>query len=219
MNQPVLMGETRRRYILERGAELFARVGVANAPLSAIAEASGIKKGSLYYFFESKEELLLDVLRPVVEEPTRELRAIVEGPGDVSYRLTEAMAALGRAFGQHPDRMQILVRERLQHHLAPASYEVVRQWKTAYTDLWRQLLREGVSSGVFPPLDDKIVVFGQLGALNWMFAWFDPAGNLTGEEIGRVLAHYALHGLLTPAPGPGSTSGGAPVPGDGPRRT
>lgn len=196
-------GGDRRADILERAAVLFAREGVANTPLSEIANAVGIKKGSLYYFFEAKESLVFEVVRPVVEGPARELQAIVEGPGDVAFRLTEAMAALGRFFQAHPERMEILVRERLDRHLSPEANEEVRRWKAAYTDLWRRLLREGVQKGVFAAdLDDKITAFGQIGALNWMFAWFDPQGDLSGEEVGRILARQFLAGLLTERPAP-----------------
>lgn len=195
-------GGDRRTEILERSAVLFAREGAANTPLSEIASAVGIKKGSLYYFFESKEALLLEVVRPVLEGPARELQSIVQGPGDVVFRLTEAMAALGRFFDTHPERMEILIRERLDRHLSSEANEEVRRWKAAYTDLWRRLLREGVEAGVFVACDDKITAFGQIGALNWMYAWFDPRGELSGEDIGRILAQQFLTGLLAERPAP-----------------
>jgi AcrR family transcriptional regulator len=189
-------GADRKAEILERAAVLFARDGVASTPLSEIASAVGIKKGSLYYFFESKEALLLEVIRPVVEGPARELEAIVDGPGHAVFRLTEAMAALGRQFDIHPGRMEILIRERLDRHLSSEASEEVRRWKAAYTDFWRRLLRGGAAEGVFGPLDDKLTAFAHIGALNWMYAWFDPRGDLSGEEIGRRSARQFLTGLL-----------------------
>jgi hypothetical protein len=68
--------------------------------------------------------------------------------------------------------------------------------KAAYTALWRGMLREGVRSGCFAPLDDKIVAFAIIGALDWMYAWFDPAGELSGEEVARRIAKTFLDGIL-----------------------
>jgi len=189
-------GTDRRTDIIECAAALFARQGVSNASLADIAAAVGIKKGSLYYFFESKEALLREVLLPVVEQPYRRLKEIVDGAGDPIEKITEGMVALGRAFGEHPERMQILVRERLGHQLSPEVYEEIRSWKAAYTELWERLLHEAVESGLFGELDEKIAAFGLIGAMNWMYAWFDPAGDLPGEEIGRLLAMHFLTGFL-----------------------
>jgi len=194
--EPARRGTDRRTEIIDCSATLFARHGVSNASLADIAAVVGIKKGSLYYFFESKEALLHDVLLPVVEEPYRRLKEIVDGPGDPIEKITEGMASLGRAFGEHPERMQILVRERLHQQLSAEAYEEIRSWKAAYTQLWEQLIRDAVDSGLFAELDEKIAAFGLIGAMNWMYAWFDPAGDLSGEEVGRRLAMHFLAGYL-----------------------
>lgn len=189
-------GVDRRTEIIESAASLFARAGVGSTSLADIAEAVGIKKGSLYYFFESKEDLVREVLLPVVEQPYRRLKEIVDGPGDPIQKITEGMAALGRAFGEHPERMQILVRERLKRQLSTETYEEIRSWKAAYTELWEQVLKEATDAGLFGELDEKIAAFGLIGSMNWMYAWFDPSGERSGEDVGRLLATHFLTGFL-----------------------
>ncbi|MBI2963332.1 MAG: TetR/AcrR family transcriptional regulator [Deltaproteobacteria bacterium] len=186
----------RRSEIVERATALFADAGVANVSMNDIAEAVGIQKPSLYYFFRSKQDLLRAVLRPVVDEPYRQLRAIAEGPAEPAQKVADAMVALGRAFGRYRNGMEILVREKLERHLSPRVTREIRREKAAYTELWRRILREGVAAGCFAPLDDKIVAFAIIGSLDWMYAWFDPAGELSGEEIARRIASTFLGGLL-----------------------
>jgi AcrR family transcriptional regulator len=183
--------------ILARATALFADAGVANVSMNDIADAVGIQKPSLYYFFPSKQELLRALLRPLVDEPYRELRAIAEGSGDAEQKVVEAMVALGRTFDRHRNGMEIVVREKLERHLSAAAFREVMRSKAAYTALWRGILREGVRSGRFAPLDDKIVAFAIIGSLDWMYAWFDPAGDLSGEQVARRIAATFLDGILT----------------------
>jgi AcrR family transcriptional regulator len=190
----------RRSEIIARATTLFADAGVANVSMNDIADAVGIQKPSLYYFFPSKQELLRAALRPLVDEPYQELRAIAEGSTNPAEKVVDAMVALGRAFDRYRSGMEILVREKLERHLSPAAFREILREKAAYTALWRRILREGVRSGRFAPLDDKVIAFAIIGALNWMYAWFDPAGELSGEEIARRIASTFLGGILAGRP-------------------
>lgn len=185
----------RREQIAATAAELFARKGVGKASMADIAAAVDIQKPSLYHFFPSKEALLLHVLRSVVHQPRERLEAIAGSTLSASEKLIDGMAALGDSFHENPEAMQILVRAKLEEHLSRTAYEEIREQKAHYTRVWRRILVEGVESGEFAPMDDQIVAFGLIGALNWMYSWFDPGGRLSGEQVGSMLAHQFLGGL------------------------
>ncbi len=53
--------------ILATAAELFAQRGFSSASLQDVADRLGITKAALYYHFDSKDEILLTVLRPYLE--------------------------------------------------------------------------------------------------------------------------------------------------------
>lgn len=53
-------GEATRRHIIMKSAELFNQRGFAGTTLSDITEATGIKKGGIYRYFNSKNELALE---------------------------------------------------------------------------------------------------------------------------------------------------------------
>lgn len=185
----------RRDAIRAEAARLFAARGVGHASMSELADAVGIRKASLYYFFPSKQELVMEVLGPVVEEPYRELEAIVVSGADLLTRCSAGAAALGDLFEREPERMDILVRERLERHLTDEHLEKIHAWKAAYTRLWRGLIQEGVRTGVFRRCDDKVAAFALIGALNWMYAWFTPSNPLTGAQAARDIADHFLRGL------------------------
>lgn len=58
----------KREKIIKMSAELFHKYGYNSVGLSTILEEVGIPKGSFYYYFSSKEDLLIEVIRYFVNE-------------------------------------------------------------------------------------------------------------------------------------------------------
>lgn len=77
---PPSLAATTRERLLEAAARLFLERGYAATGVSAVLEAAGVRSGSLYHFFRSKEDLLLGVLdrylgllQPVILAPVEAL--------------------------------------------------------------------------------------------------------------------------------------------------
>jgi len=182
----------RRVEILQSAATAFRRRGYHGASMGEIAKALRMTKGSLYYYFENKEEILffchdysLDVLLEVLERieeqggsPAARLRALIES--FVHHILDDlrgtAMTLDFQALSPALLRRVIAKRDRFDHGL-------------------RRLLQEGIDQGELAPGDPKLLSFAILGAVNWIPRWFDPSGPATSEEIGRVFAEYLVAGL------------------------
>jgi hypothetical protein len=62
----------------------------------------------------------------------------------------------------------------------------------------RQIITEGIETGVFRQADPKLLTFAILGSINWIPYWFDPSGGATSVEIAEEFAEYLIAGLLNP---------------------
>ena len=62
------LDEERRRNILDIAGEEFSQKGFEGASLNAIIQKSKISKGSMYYYFEDKEDLYLTVLKQAMSD-------------------------------------------------------------------------------------------------------------------------------------------------------
>ena len=182
----------RRVEILKSAAAAFRRRGYHGASMGEIAQALRMTKGSLYYYFKNKEEILffchdysLDILLEVLERvetaggtPPQKLRSLVES--FVHHILDDlrgtALTLDFQALSAPLLRRVIAKRDRFDRGI-------------------RRLLQEGMDAGAFAPGDPKLLTFGILGAVNWIPRWFDPTGPATSEEIGRVFADYLVAGL------------------------
>ena len=81
------VSEERKNQILDAAMETFSKVGFHKARMSDIAETSGLSKGSLYWYFESKNDLIINLLARVFEPEIKDLRNLLTDPSPVEDRL------------------------------------------------------------------------------------------------------------------------------------
>jgi TetR/AcrR family transcriptional regulator, cholesterol catabolism regulator len=196
ITQPMKSDRTRQR-ILDAAAACFSDSGYSGVTLRDIADRANIKAGSLYYHFDSKENLVEEVLHAGVFNPFQSTRRAVEALGqkaDPVEKLRAAMAAhlqsiLSesryasanlRIFGQMPKE----IRER---HL---------EQQREYGRFWATLFRKAVASGQLrKDLDLSAVRMLVLGALNWSVEWFNRKGRTPAEIADHIYA-IVFEGLL-----------------------
>jgi hypothetical protein len=61
--------------------------------------------------------------------------------------------------------------------------------------LWRDLIREGMDSGVFQVLDAAMAARALLGVMNWTITWYCPDGHYSSSQISDQFAALFLDGL------------------------
>jgi AcrR family transcriptional regulator len=187
-----LASADRRIDILKSAAAAFRRRGYHGASVDEIASALAMTKGNLYYYFRNKEEILfachdysLDVLLALLHDVQAEATA-----PDVKLR------KLVRAFVH-------LILDELQgtaltldlHALSPPLLRQVIARRDVFDRGLRALIQDGMDQGQFTSGDPKMVAFAVMGAVNWITKWFDPAGAMNADQIGRAFADYLVGGM------------------------
>lgn len=172
---PTATRSARQTEILACAAGLFAANGVQATTMENVAAAVGMQKASLYYFFTSKDDLVGALILPAVEAMCDEIDAIAASEHTADVKLRQAISALARAFDTYGNEMVILVRERLHVIVNDATYHEIRKLKAHYTAVWGGIIDEGQDTGVFTKGDSRLKTFAMIGAVNWMYAWYDPA--------------------------------------------
>jgi AcrR family transcriptional regulator len=155
--------EARRRQILACAVELIAEHGYANATLARIADRASISKAAVLYHFESKEEILRQVLTETI--------------GDVTARLSEALSAavsppdaiaayvhtLIAYMADHPAGVRILVEGVASTELVTGTNMRTEpeRWRVA-ADIFAQ----GQGSGHFRDFDTRTAAICLNGAID-----------------------------------------------------
>ncbi|MDN5843012.1 MAG: TetR/AcrR family transcriptional regulator [Alcaligenaceae bacterium] len=99
--------ETRREAMLEIALDLFREVGFDAASMSQIAARVGGSKGTLYNYFSSKEELLLEAMLASAEKKAQEVRLLLQQSDDLSTQLHNFVVSLLKLINS-PETTQIL---------------------------------------------------------------------------------------------------------------
>jgi AcrR family transcriptional regulator len=81
------VSEERKAQILEAAKETFTERGFHKTRMSDIAEASGLSKGALYWYFESKDAIILNLLEKVFEPELQDLQSLLEDNRSAEERL------------------------------------------------------------------------------------------------------------------------------------
>ena len=195
---PRKKSDNTREKILKTAASLFRDQGYDASTLRGIAAATGIKAGSIYYHFDSKDQILDEVLdqglRDVYDGVCAAIRS-QENLSDYRARISSAAQAhlsllLARSeFASANIRIYDQLPEEIRKRHQPL--------RRAYATLWDTLLKDAQQAGQLRE-DIKIVPLRQflLGALNWTVEWFDIERYST-DLLSDRCAQLILDGIST----------------------
>jgi len=165
----------RKSQILDAAARVFARLGLDRARMDDIVKESGLSKGALYWYFKSKDDIIVALLVSVFEQELADLRALPEDGGSARERL-EAFTEQTIANLKPLVKLMPVLYEF--YALALRNKAVRKALKIQfehYMELMEPLIEQGIQQGEFGPVDVReaaiaagAIVEGTL--LLWVFA-------------------------------------------------
>jgi AcrR family transcriptional regulator len=185
--------EEKRLAVLKAAAELFVTAGFHSTKLSDVADRLNITKPAIYYYFESKDEILLECTRMALDASERHFAALDEKLS-ARERLQQFMVwyaeSMTTPFGKCLVRVaEQDVEEETQKHLIAAKRVIYRRLL--------QLVEAGQQDGsIETACDAKVATFTIAGALSWLSHWHRPSGKLSAHEAAESVTQLLLNGLL-----------------------
>jgi AcrR family transcriptional regulator len=181
--------------IVEAAAAVFSEKGYQAARIEDIAARVGILKGSLYYYIESKEDLLYAL---TVDGHTKGLATIDEDDetraADAATRLGAFIArwmAMVPTTGEYP---QLVERDVLL--LSEERRAMVMDMRNKLHRYLRGIIEQGIGEGQFDPAIDLGVATNSIfELLNSAVRWFRPTGRLSYDDLGVFYKIFVLRGL------------------------
>ena len=186
---------TRRDEILAVAAKVFASRGVAASTVRDIADEAGILSGSLYHHFESKDQMVVEVLVPVVEAQQALYLAAsteIDDPVELIRRFIH-IGVEGVAASPHTAR--ILHNESV-HFQTNEPLFVIHERRQVTRRLWVSVVKRGGRDGVFrKDLDADVVVRAIFDTVYSSARWLPPRGKSSPAKIAAQLSKLFLDGL------------------------
>jgi AcrR family transcriptional regulator len=153
----------RRDQVLSAAHRIFAASGFSKATVDEIAEAAGVAKGTVYLYFESKEEIYWAALNRGLDELHARTRDAFDREKTPKAKLRAFIATRARYFEDDREFFQVYIAEfgNVVPHGAGARKEFQRRRTEQVTMLEQAMQRasheQGVRRPVVPGLGDYIV--------------------------------------------------------------
>ncbi|HEX9125936.1 MAG TPA: TetR/AcrR family transcriptional regulator [Methylomirabilota bacterium] len=190
-----------RDQILRTAADLFRERGYRASTLDDIAKRLGMSKTSLYGYFRAKEEMLAAISRETIESFTRELSLVLRSSLPPEDKLRRVVRQHVRFVIANRSFLTVFFSE--EANLPPRFARQLAAQKNRYDKGVESIVVEGIRRGAFREAPPRLVVFGLLGMLNWLYKWYNPSGRWGAEEISGAFLTLVEGGLLTaPRRGP-----------------
>ncbi len=186
-----------RKGVLDVAARLFREQGYGPVSLRKIAEAAGIKAGSIYYHFGSKDEIVVAILDAGIQAVHDDMRQAV----GALHADTGAEAALRAAIGAHLRALldvsdyssaNVRIFGQVPQSVRDANLPTRRAYEAEWDSLLSRLQRDGALKR---NVDIRRLRLMLIGALNATLEWFDPERG-GADALSRTYADVFLHGIL-----------------------
>lgn len=181
-------GNVRER-LLKEAANLFAAHGYERTTMRNIAKATGIKLGSIAYYFKGKEDILYATMSAVIESGEKRALATLQASDDPK------------------DKLRSLIEVELDSFLNDTGAIVIKEWRClnkkrrtqlvqhqrVYEKIWSDVLTECHSRGIIrskPEIARRVLH----GAFAWSDSWNGVGGETGIEELAEEIMKLITHG-------------------------
>lgn len=187
-------GADRATQLLDVAARLFHQRGAGDVGMRAIAEAAGVTTGSLYHHFASKNEILYRICLSMTQEFVDGHLPVLEQDGSPAERLRRLVRAHIVFFWDRRHWLSVAFREL--RSLEPDQHAEVTSHRRRYQHAIRDVIADGVDRDELVAADPGMSAVALLDMVNGINDWFDPAGELSIEELADHYAELTVDRLL-----------------------
>jgi TetR/AcrR family transcriptional regulator, cholesterol catabolism regulator len=185
-----------RQEILRTAARLFQQQGYDGTSMNDVAAALKLSKGGLYHHFQSKDEILFNLMDHAMDITQERVINAVRGIAGPEARLRALIRLHINVVLSIRDR-EITVMLHENHPLPPPLRKRINTRKKEYVQFVEKLVAEvqsarGSKSNVTP----RAATFALMGMINWIYQWFRPDGTLSEEGLVRQYTEIFFAGAF-----------------------
>jgi AcrR family transcriptional regulator len=190
----------RRSEIIEVAASVFKEKGYEAATLQDIAERLKTDRASLYYYVASKEELLQEIVRAVLEENVAMAERVAARDLPALKKLTVLIQEMMSSFDRNYPHMFVFIEDlarvaRIGGGWASGVLETRRRFEKIVHGVIDQARAEGALRDDIP---DDLAMLALFGMINWTHRWYKPGGGFASGDVASTFTELMFNGLRAP---------------------
>jgi AcrR family transcriptional regulator len=195
--------QARRDEIMTAAAKVFLAKGFRAASFKDIAEAVGMDRASLYYYFESKQELFHAATSAAVQRNVAAAERVAHSDAAPMDKIVEIVSMLLESYTETDYPYMFMFLQEDVNQITTTSDD---PWALEVKALTRRyeaavggILDDGIAAGVFrSDAPTHVRTKALIGMANWTHRWYRAEGPLSAAQIADVFARTFLHGVCQP---------------------
>jgi AcrR family transcriptional regulator len=163
--------DERRQEILDAALRCFVRTGYQGTSMQDIVEESGLSKGTLYWYFDSKQALFMELFDRIVGQMLEPVAVALDAPGSPVERLHRLSAAVNEVSidGEEWTAMPLtFLLEIWQEKDFMVHYT---EMVNAFAEQVEGIIEEGIAAGEFRPVPAGPISMGLMALYDGLFLY------------------------------------------------
>nr|WP_174495156.1 TetR/AcrR family transcriptional regulator [Salirhabdus euzebyi] len=173
---------------------LFDEKGYSETSIQEIVDEIGVTKGTFYYYFNSKQELLKDINLTYIQFLLGKQEEILKENINYTEKLYRLIYMVISTIKTQRQSARVFFRE--MRHLSDEHLNIIKRKRNEFRSHFQKMLEEGIEAGEFNSnLRPDILTFGILGMTNWSYYWFNHEGEISEEELAKFYTDMLVNGI------------------------
>lgn len=188
--------DARREEIIQAAAQLIEAKGYVQTTIDDIAAEIGQSKGTIYYYFATKEDILYQIHLRSIEHSLAFTREILASSGTSRERVRLLFRHTLEFVKENKPYATIFL--EANRYLRGPKFDLVRQKRAEFEHLIGSIFTLGIEAGELRDLDPRLATLSLLGQVTWAFVWYDSTNPRSLAEVVEMFAQLFLDGLAAP---------------------
>lgn len=187
--------QNRRNFIKKEAAILFAEYGYSAATMDQLSEQTQLNKGTIYYYYKSKADILFDLC---IQSTAAKTVSLIEPALKMEYAkdgIEHIVNVVVNWVVEYRTEVQVYFQEvsHFKRIFDAKQYEFTHNLQTEMTNTVIQLIKKGIKSGEFRADDSKVTSRFIISILLWLYQW--PEDNLDVKKVSKQATTFILNAL------------------------
>lgn len=184
-----------KRKITDKSIELFEQKGFTQTSIQDIVDELGVTKGTFYYYYSSKEQLLMDIHLEYIDDLLARQESIIACKKSTNKeKIENLIRLLIEDIEYNGPRGRVFFREI--RHLAEDNISIIKEKRDRIRLNIEQVILQGIENKEFKSnLEADIVSFAVLSLTNYSYQWFNPKGVISADELVKIYTNLLFNGI------------------------
>ena len=189
--------KNRKEELLEKISGLFAKKGYEKSSMRDIAAHLDMTKAGLYYYFENKQQMLVDIINYGMDQALSEMRQELPQIRNTEEKIGWIIRRQIDFYSQHQSQTKVSIHER--DALEKKHARIINKKEKEYVKTVKQVIKEIINEN-HADISLQVATFSLLGMLNWLVHWYDPQGQVPPDTLASNMLSLFLAGIKNHSP-------------------